>query len=314
MRRSVLLLSLGLVSALIVIAILFAAGVERVTFTSGRPFDETLANHPQFDAPGAGPMQPLRPADLAVAYGLVAGIVLAILLFLRKNAGRGGLPPRKGGRWIALLAVATVIGMVTVVLVFGVNWSPEDDKEAASEELGSSAIAREQLGPAEYRSIDELLGTGGEDTGRGTAPSILVITGILAVVALGLCVALVVVLLRRKRRAPEEDMTEEILAPVRAAVAELRLGRDPRGAVEHCYRQMLHALAERSKVDPSCLTPREFVAALADGGLDGAAIGELSTLFEEVHYGHRPEETLAARALQCMTAITSAYPVPEATS
>ncbi|MDD5263313.1 MAG: DUF4129 domain-containing protein [Candidatus Bipolaricaulis sp.] len=313
MRRSVLLLSLGLVSALIVIAILFAAGVERVTFTSGRPFDETLANRQLFSAPGAKPMEPLRPADLAVAYGLLAGIVLAIILFLQKNAGREGLPPRKGGRWIALLAVATVIGMVTVVLVFGVNWSPEADEEDASEEPGSSAITSNPLGPAEYQSIDDLFGTGGDDTGRGTAPSALVITGILAVVALGLGVALVVGLLRRKRRPPADDVTDAILAPVRAAVAELRLGRDARGAVEHCYRQMLTALAVRSKVDPCCLTPREFVAALAGVGLDGAAIGELSTLFEEVHYGHRPEEALAARALQCMTAITNAYPIPEAT-
>ncbi len=312
MRRSVLPLSLGLVSALIVVAILFAAGVERVTFTSGRPFDETFERGRRYDAPGAGPMQPLRPADLAVAYGLLAGILVAIILFLRRNAGREGLPSRKGGRWIALVAAATVIGMVTVVLVFGVDWSPDDGEEAASEEASSSATASEELRSAEYRNIDELMGTGGEDTDRGTAPGILLITGILAVVAVGLCVSLVVVL-RRRRRAPEEDLAEEILGPVRVAVAELRLGRDPRGAVERCYRQMLHTLAERSRVDPACLTPREFVAALAGVGLDGAAIGELSTLFEEVHYGHRPEEEmLAARALQCMTAITTSYAAPEA--
>ncbi len=309
MRRSVLLLSLGLVSALIVIAILFAAGVERVTFTSGRPFDEDTSVKVRAGGGAGTPPTPLRPIDLAIAYGTTGLIVLAVILLLRKNAG--GAPQRKTHRWANVVFAATLVAAITVVL-YQMNRPDEDGKLAAEDAAASPDLTDEKAGPAEYRSIDELLGTGGEDTGRGTAPSTLVITGILAVVALGLCVALVVVL-RRKRRAPEEDMTEEILAPVRAAVAELRLGRDPRGAVEHCYRQMLHALAERSKVDPSCLTPREFVAALADGGLDGAAIGELSTLFEEVHYGHRPEETLAARALQCMTAITSAYPVPEAT-
>jgi hypothetical protein len=310
MRRSVLLLSLGLVSALIVIAILFAAGVERVTFTSGRPFDEDTRVKLRSGGGAGAPPAPLRPIDLAIAYGSIGLIVLAIVLLLRKNAG--GAPQRKGNRWANVVFAATMVAAITVVL-FQMNRPDEDGKLAAEHAAASQDLTDESAGPAKYQSIDELLGTGGEDTGRGTAPSILVITGILAVVALGLCVALVVVLLRRKRRAREGDMTEEILAPVRAAVAELRLGRDPRGAVEHCYRQMLHALAERSKVDPSCLTPREFVAALADVGLDGAPIGELSTLFEEVHYGHRPEETLAARALQCMTAITSAYPVPEAT-
>jgi hypothetical protein len=309
MRRSVLLLSLGLVSALIVIAILFAAGVERVTFTSGRPFDEDTRVKLRSGGGAGAPPAPLRPIDLAIAYGSIGLIVLAIVLLLRKNAG--GAPQRKGNSWANVVFAATMVAAITVVL-FQMNRPDEDGKLAAEHAAASQDLTDESAGPAKYQSIDELLGTGGEDTGRGTAPSILVITGILAVVAVGLGASLVVVL-RRRRRVPADDLAEEILAPVRAAVAELRLGRDPRGAVEHCYRQMLHALAERSKVDPSCLTPREFVAALADGGLDGAAIGELSTLFEEVHYGHRPEETLAARALQCMTAITSAYPVPEAT-
>ncbi|MCX6094850.1 MAG: DUF4129 domain-containing protein [Candidatus Bipolaricaulota bacterium] len=310
MRRSVLLLSLGLVSALIVVAILFTASVERVTFTSGRPFDEdtSVKLHP---VGGAGTVPaPLRPIDLAIAYGSVGLIVVAVILLLRKNAG--GASPRKTNQWANIVLLATLVAAITVVFL-QVNKPDKDEGSTADAVAANPDLTNEEAGPGKYQNIDELMGTGGRDTGRGMAPAFFLITGILAVVAVGLSIFLIVLLLRRKPRAREEDLTEEILAPVRAAVAELRLGRDPRSVVEHCYRQMLRALAERSRVDPACLTPREFVTALAGVGLDGAAIGELSTLFEEVHYGHRPEEALSALALQCMTAITTSYPAPEAT-
>ncbi len=310
MRRSLLPLSLGLVAALIVVAILFAASVERMTFTSGRPFDEdTSVTLHRVGGAGTVPA-PLRPIDLAIAYGSTGFIVVAVVLLLRKNAS--GASPRKTNRWANIVLLATLVAAITVVFL-QVNKPDKDEGAAAGEVAANPDLTNEDAGAAKYQNIDELIGTGGKDTGRGMAPSFFLITGILAVVAVGLCIFLIVLLLRRKPRAREEDLTEEILAPVRAAAAELRLGRDARGVVEHCYRQMLRALAERAKVDPACLTPREFVAALMDAGLDGAAIGELSTLFEEVHYGHRPEETLSARALQCMTAITTSYPAPEAT-
>ncbi len=313
MTRLAVPLSLGLLTALAVIAFLFAASVEQLTFTSGRPFDETISNPTKYTLEPERPPEPLHPIDLAVTYGVLILMVVGVVYFFHKNAGGAGLPRRKGGRWPALLLIAAVVGAVSAVLMFGVNWSGDKDASDPSVAARSASADDAKKALGENPTINGLMGTGSEATGPEGVPAVALIGGLLGAVALGVGTSVVVWRLRRKPSAAEEDVADKILAPVRTAVAELRLGRDPRGAVEQCYRRMLRTLAERSKVDPACLTPREFVAALSSVGLDGAAVGELSTLFEEVHYGHRPEETLAARALQCMTAIATSYPAPEAT-
>lgn len=314
MTRRVVPLSLALLAALFAVALLFAAGVERVTFTSGRPFDETLPAPQPYDASGDGITQPLRPIDWVIAFGILGSAVLFLILYLRKNAARAGGFRRKGGRWPAVLLAFSILGVATSIILYQVNPFAEENDPEASPVVHSPLSLSEERQPAEYRALDELLGTGQAETGRGVESAVLLIAGVLATVACAVAAFALMVLRRRRQTRDEEELAAEILAPVRAAVADLRLGRDPRGVVEQCYREMLRTLTERSRLDPSCLTPREFVRALAGVGLSGAPIGQLSGLFEQVHYGHRLEDTLAAEALRCMTAIMTAYSVPEAAS
>ncbi|MDD4903569.1 MAG: DUF4129 domain-containing protein [Candidatus Bipolaricaulis sp.] len=310
MKRRVVPLSLALLAGLFVLAVLFAAGVERVTFTSGRPFDETLPAPQPYDASGDGITQPLRPIDWVIAFGILGSAVLFLILYLRKNAARAGGFRRKGGRWPAVLMAFSILGVTTAIIIYQVNPFADESDPEASPVVHSPLSLSEERQPADYQAVDELLGTGQAETGRGVESAVLVIAGVLATVACAVAAFALVVLRRRRRPGGEEELAAEILAPVRAAVAELRLGRDPRGVVEQCYREMLRTLAERSRVDPSCLTPREFVRALAGNGLSGTAIGQLSDLFEQVHYGHRPEDTLAAEALRCLTTIATAHSAP----
>ncbi|MGD9675831.1 MAG: DUF4129 domain-containing protein [Candidatus Bipolaricaulia bacterium] len=311
MNRRTALLSLALVAGLLVLAVGFAASVERVTFTSGRPFDETLpASQPYMDSGGGG-MQPLRPIDWVIAFGILGSAMLFVILYLRKNAARTGGFRRKGGRWPAVLLAFSILGVTTAIFIYQVNPFADETDPEVSPVVHSPLSLSEDRQPAEYQALDELLGTGQAETGRGVESAVLVIASVLAAVACAATALALAVLRRRRRTGGDEELATEILAPVRAAVAELRLGRDPRGVVEQCYREMLRTLAERSRVDPACLTPREFVCKLADAGLRGAAITQLSELFEKVHYGHRPEDSLAADALRCMTAIATTNPAPE---
>ena len=314
MRRHAGPLSLALVAALLAVATLFAASVERVPFSSGRPFDEDLTPGTAYALESYPDPQPLRVADLVVAYGVTGILVLAVILYLRRNAAREGAPRRRGGRWPAVVLAFTIVAITAAIFIYEVAPFADDEELESDEGADTATGAGLRREPAEYRAIDELFGTGQEGPARGAGPSVFLIAGLLAAVAAGVAVPTVVWLVRRRPRNADEEAADEILAPVRAAVTELRLGRDPRGVVERCYRQMLGALAERSRVDPACLTPREFVDALAKVGLDGAAISQLSGLFEQVHYGHRPEEGLTGEALRCMTAITTVYPAPEVAS
>lgn len=310
MKRYVVPLSLTMLAALAVIVILLAAGVERVEYGSGRPFDEDLSA-PVWPTLGGGEDQPLRTADKVVAYGIFGLCVAAVILYVRRNAGREGLPPRKTRRWVTVVVAFTVFA---AILVLNVDFSPDDEE---LDDLGDkNAIASDGAneGPAPYQTIDELLGTGDRPTGAEGTPAALLIGALLGVVAAIAVAALVVPRLRRIRPAETAAAPEEILASVRRAVLDLRAGRDPSGVVEECYRRMLRILAEQSNVNPTCLTPREFVQALVDVGLKKEAIGKLSELFERVHYGHRADGDFAGDALRCMTAISAAYPEPEVAS
>ena len=136
----------------------------------------------------------------------------------------------------------------------------------------------------------------------------------LAVVSLGAAVGLFIAALRWRAQHPKRGPAPpDLTGVVEAALEELRWGHDAVGVVERCYRDMMRAYAEASRVDPAALTPREFARTLAEAGLGGDALDELTTLFELVHYGGRPDEGFAPRALGCMVKLQGALAAPTLT-
>lgn len=123
----------------------------------------------------------------------------------------------------------------------------------------------------------------------------------LAIVTLGTAAGLFVAARRRRTQAPRRaPANSDLMTPVGAALEELRLGRDAVGTVERCYRDMMKSYAEAAGIDPTALTPREFARSLAATGLGGPALDELTSLFELVRYGRRPDDGFSPCALRCM--------------
>lgn len=77
-------------------------------------------------------------------------------------------------------------------------------------------------------------------------------------------------------------------------------------AIVSCYRQLQELAAASFKTPRQlAMTPREHSAILARLGADAAALGELTTLYEQVRYGRQksgqPEADRARRALRKLT-------------
>jgi hypothetical protein len=58
---------------------------------------------------------------------------------------------------------------------------------------------------------------------------------------------------------------------------------------------------------PETATPGEFADAAVELGIDEAYVDPLTTLFEEVRYGHRDAESREERAIEVFRALAAAY-------
>jgi hypothetical protein len=232
--------------------------------------------------------------------------VFLIIIFLRRNANRS--ERRRRSHWLGIVVPAVVIAMILFLMLNATQQNAEEDDLILKD---AGALQQTEVTLPGAQAIDDSNGDGASSTegeGRSTAALLQFLLAGVAVVVVGVLVAQ---LRRRGEKNLPHGRAEEILAPVRAAITFLRQGRNPTGVVEECYGRMLRAMAERSGIDPSALTPREFVRTLERVGIARDSISELSRLFEIVHYGHREERDLAESALRCMTEICAAFPAPE---
>lgn len=139
------------------------------------------------------------------------------------------------------------------------------------------------------------------DFGSGPPNEIMWAASILVALAIVGFVSLVLWMIWRVRR--QKDTTlEKIATEVQAALDDLQAGGDFRNIVIRCYSEMVQALRERRGVYRSAhLTPREFEDTLQSLGFPMDPIHQLTQLFENVRYGHKPvtqrEELIAVDSL-----------------
>jgi hypothetical protein len=125
----------------------------------------------------------------------------------------------------------------------------------------------------------------------------LVITGIAGMV-----------ILNRKRKPVDYRPFERLADEAEEAIQSLYAGKDLRETIIRCYRDMSLVLdQERGIKRDSAMTTHEFETLLRDKALPGAAIHELTHLFEEVRYGNNPpNDGDESRAISSLSAIVDA--------
>jgi len=110
-----------------------------------------------------------------------------------------------------------------------------------------------------------------------------------------------------KRR--EESETEELLKAAQDAAEELRRGLPVEEVVIRCWERMVELLMPYAEADSRlhAVTPRELASLLRRRGVDHRAVHELTSLFEEVRYGHMDAAPRRERALEALAAVEEAY-------
>lgn len=321
MNRAASWIAVTAILGLVGLAIVLASTLPELTLTEGTPFDGRASLAKEAHGEAIARAGATRPFIQFLAYAPLAIVLVAALLYAWSMRHRGSDeetgPPRRRTRWGAV---------IVMLLIIPVLFLTRDRMARTLEEEAPVAETEEQT-TAEERELVPLpaaIAAGVGDTPRAeshTAARLLEVA--LAVLATGASVALLVAAwrMRRERPKPPEPEAPALEQAIDGALRGLAQGRDPAGVVIDCYREMMGAFAATSGVNPRALTPREFAASLGSKGLGGEPLDELTSLFELVRYGRRPDDAFAPRALSCMTKlrerlaeIAAAEAAPVATS
>ncbi len=136
----------------------------------------------------------------------------------------------------------------------------------------------------------------------------LLVAFLLATLTLALTAAIVAWSLSKFRpRRPRLSEDARLIQSLSTAAHRLRDGDDVYGVVLRCYQEMLRLLSQEQGINPTCLTPREFVRRLPTTRLSTEQIRELTSLFETVRYGSRIDDRFSDRALACLTSIEETH-------
>jgi hypothetical protein len=186
-----------------------------------------------------------------------------------------------------LLRYSVIMLMVSLSLMAFAKMVSEESEEEPPIEFGTGEVPEMGMpsGEVNPEPPEELIWTAGI---------------ILAVILVALISGVAWVIWRSRRR---QDITFDAIATeVQAALNDLQSGEDLRNVVIRCYLDMMRALQEQRAVRRSGdMTPREFEEALQKLGFPAAPIHQLTHLFEQVRYGHKPvtrrEELMAVDSL-----------------
>ncbi|GEM_PF-845826 len=112
----------------------------------------------------------------------------------------------------------------------------------------------------------------------------------------------------RKRRSQGSD-AEELLQAAQDAADELRRGLPVEEVVIRCWERMTELLVPYVQANDRLhsVTPRELATLLRRRGFNHRAVQELTSLFEEVRYGHKDAALRRERALEALAAVEEAY-------
>ncbi|HEX9341828.1 MAG TPA: DUF4129 domain-containing protein [Thermoplasmata archaeon] len=254
--------------------------------------DETAPPLPRGTSPGAlFTLDPIYADVLVVGFGgTVVGAAIYLILTNRGHQGR----PAKPSRWREILS--SVLGLVIVLaLLFG--WPRMVHTLAPGNETADSTTV-----------------TG--DSGNVTAwpASVGAPLGLfLAITVLGTILGMSYLLRRNAGgfevdddAAPDERRTAS--EAVGAAIAELEIGGDVRGAILACFQRFCRLLGSRGIAEQGAMTPRELERLAVDRlRVSPDASGTLTSLFEEARYSDHPlREADRARAIESLTGIRAA--------
>jgi hypothetical protein len=279
---------------------LLAASLDGVTFSDGTPFDEHDLSSDRVAAAARPTQVPLRWLDYLMAYGPLGVLLIGGLAYLATHSNRWAK------RKTSLAGpLAIVLIMIALAIVARVQIARSLEESLARKEQAVTETAP-LTGASPLETASAVSPPASRDEGRLTSTMLQIA---LAVVLLGAAAALTLAAMRRRANARRRQQTPPDFAqPIDVALEELKWGRDAAGVVERCYRDILNIYAQASGVDPATLTPREFAQSLATAGCGGAAMDELTSLFELVHYGGRPDEGFSPRALHCMVQLRDSVP------
>ncbi len=283
------------------LAIVLSAALPTLTLTEGSPFEGRAVPGASPRSSGSSDGGSPRAFVKLLAFVPMAVFAVAVALYAwsmrhRGDAQEGG-PPRRRTRWGAVVVMLFIIP----VLFFARSRLERTYEGEADAAVAEETLAEEEPGVDVFPTTLHA-GTGETPAGEASAAARL-LEILLAVVAVGTSAILLAAAwrLRKARPAPEPPTPPALEETLDHALRGLAQGRDAAGIVIDCYREMMNSFAASSGVDPRALTPREFARSLATRGLGGAALEELTNLFELVRYGRRPDDDLAPRALSCMT-------------
>jgi hypothetical protein len=293
-ERGAVWLTFGCLIALVVLSVLLSASLGTVTFSEGSSFDErALGSSRPWTFGGSAAMTPMRWIDYVMAYAPPGVLIVGLLVYV---ASRRSQWAKRKSSLTGLLAFALVMVALAIVAREQIERNLGADL-TTPEETSEQVVETPTEAAAPLNAPAEGSSTPGDE---GRASSVMLQVAF-AVVALGAAAGLFIAA-RRRRTQPlkRPPALPDLKTPVGAALEELRRGRDAVGTVERCYRDMMKSYAEASGIDPTALTPREFARSLAATDLGGAALDELTSLFELVRYGRRSDDSFSPRALRCM--------------
>jgi hypothetical protein len=103
-----------------------------------------------------------------------------------------------------------------------------------------------------------------------------------------------------------EDPRSEFALEAEKALAALRTGEEFNNVIIRCYMQMQKLLLDEQGIEREVfMTPGEFEAHLASEGVPSEPLHNLTRIFEEVRYGHKPTSVHnEQKAIKCLMDIS----------
>jgi uncharacterized membrane protein YhaH (DUF805 family) len=276
------------IGAAIVALIFLAAAFRNLELSSqGRPLPSPAQMEPgPTVAPPTAPF--LVYAYLALFF---LGLVLMPILFvlaMRSPHARKELLKR-------ILALAWIITILLVARMCSDESEQIDEEPIRAQPTAEAApLALEDAPPLRPEAI-----------GEPPLWAVWAATLALGILLAGGLVAGVWIIWRRLHPpTPLEQLAQE----AQHALDSLLDGADLRDTVMRCYLAMSRTLKRHKGIRrDEDMTPREFERSLAETGLPGEQVHQLTRLFEAARYGARaPSAGDARQAIHCLTAIVEA--------
>ena len=262
-----------LIAAALTAVLLFASGLPEMKLSPGAPFPGGAVS----SSPAGKAFERSQSFSFETSWiqGVAALVFLGLSIYVGINLARK-VPYKKLLRGVvAALAIWAVLSCLPAL----VDSSP---LEAPVSEPGLA-----ETSPLTYEIIE-----------LGNPPLSFVRS--IAAVLLALAVFVALWLVRQSIQPPA--VRDHLRNDAGLALAALQDGGDVKNVIIRCYLQMQRELANAQGLElEASLTPREFQEQMVALGLPAGPTGQLTRLFEEVRYGHKPtglrEEQLAIRCL-----------------